>query len=112
MPQLNIHINFIYQLLSFQNISLWKLAIIFVVAGVVIILALLGSSAKNLFSDAVTEQVSVMLKKDNDCVVEPSDGIPRVISNCNYAVGDNLSVAYKPKQPALVKHELINSSSS
>ena len=97
--------------MSFQNSALWKLAIIFVVAGVVIILALLGSSAKNLFSESITEDVSVKLKKDNDCVVEPSDGIPRVISNCNYAVGDNLSVTYKAKQPAIQKYELKNSTS-
>lgn len=94
--------------MSFQNISLWKLAIIFVVGGVVIILALLGSSAKNLFSASITEDVSVMLKKDNDCVVEPSDGIPRVISNCNFSVGDNLSVTYKSKQPAIEKFALKN----
>lgn len=88
------------------------MAIILVVAGAVVILALLGSSAKNLFSGAVTEQVSIILKKDNDCIVEPSDGIPRVISNCQYSIGDNLSVAYKPKQPTLERFELINSSSS
>jgi hypothetical protein len=86
------------------------LAIIFVVTGVVIILALLGSSAKNLFSGAITEQVPIILKKDGDCIVEPSDGIPRVISNCQFSIGDNLSVAYKPKQPALERYELINSS--
>lgn len=97
--------------MSFQNIALWKLAIIFVVTGVVIILALLGSSARNLFSDAITEQVSVMLKKDSDCIVEPLDGIQRMITNCQFSVGDNLSVAYKPKQPALEKYELLNSSS-
>jgi len=95
---------------SFQNISPWKLAVILVVAGVVIILALLGSSAKNLFSGSITEDVPVMLKKDNDCVIEPSDGIPRVISNCNFAVGDNLSVTYKSKQPAIEKYELKNTS--
>lgn len=98
--------------MSFQNIALWKLAIIFVVAGIVIILALLGSSAKNLFSESITEDVPVKLKKDKDCVVEPSDGIPRVISNCNYAVGDNLSVTYKPKQPAIQNYEFKNSSTS
>jgi hypothetical protein len=97
---------------SFQNISLWKLALIFIVAGVVIILALLGSSARNLFSGSITEEVPVMLKRDNNCVVEPSDGIPRVISNCNYAVGDNLSVTYKSKQPAVEKYELKNSSNT
>ena len=96
--------------MSFQNISLWKLAIMLVVARIVMILALLGSSAKNLFSASITEDVAVKLKKDMDCVVEPSDGIPRVISNCNYAVGDNLSVTYKSKQPAIEKYELRNSS--
>jgi hypothetical protein len=97
---------------SFQNISLWKLALILIVAGIVIILALLGSSAKNLFSDSITEDLTVKLKSDNDCVVEPSDGIPRVISNCNYAIGDILSVTYKPKQPTIQKYELKNSSNS
>jgi hypothetical protein len=89
--------------------SMWKLAIIFIVAGAVIIFALLGSSAKNLFSKSVSEDVSVKMKKDGDCVVEPSDRVPRVISNCNYAVGDNLSITYKPQQPTVEKHKLINS---
>lgn len=69
---------------------------------------MLGSSAKNLFSGSITEDVSVMLKKDNDCIVEPSDGIPRVISNCNFSVGDNLSVTFKSKQPTIEKFELKN----
>jgi hypothetical protein len=98
--------------MSFQNISMWKLGLILIIAGIVIILALLGSSAKNLFSEAITEDVPVKLKKENDCVVEPSDGIPRVISNCNYSVGDILSVTYKPQQPTVEKYELKNSSSS
>ena len=98
--------------MNFQNISIWKLAIIFIVSGVVIILALLDSSARNLFSGSITEEVPVILKKNNDCVVEPSDRIPRVISNCNYAVGDNLSLTYKTKQPAIEKHELKNSSNT
>ncbi len=98
--------------MSFQNISMWKLALIFIVAGIVIILALLGSSAKNLFSGSITEDVPVKLKNDKDCVVEPSDGIPRVISNCKYAVGDILSVTYKSSQPAIQKYELKNSSNS
>jgi hypothetical protein len=98
--------------MSFQNISMWKLAVIFIVAGAVIILAIFGSSAKNLFSEPIIEDVSVKLKKDKDCVVEPSDGIPRVISNCNYAIGDILSVTYKPQQSAIESHVLKNSTSS
>jgi hypothetical protein len=99
-------------MLSFQNISMWKLGLIFIVAGIVIIIALLGSSAKNLFSNAITEDVPVKLKNDNECVVEPSDSIPRVIPNCSYAVGDILSVTYKSTQPTLEKYELKNSSNS
>jgi hypothetical protein len=98
--------------MSFQNISMWKLAVIFIVAGAVIIFAIFGSSAKNLFSEPIIEDVSVKLKKDKDCVVEPSDGIPRVISNCNYAIGDILSVTYKLQQPAIESHVLKNSTSS
>jgi hypothetical protein len=99
-------------MLSFQNISMWKLGLIFIVAGIVIIIALLGSSAKNLFSTAITEDVPIKLKNDNECVVEPSDSIPRVIPNCSYAVGDILSVTYKSTQPTLEKYELKNSSNS
>ena len=63
--------------MSFQNISLWMLAIMLCVAGIVIILALLGSSAKNLFSASITEDVVIKLKKDMDYIVEPLDRIPR-----------------------------------
>lgn len=48
-----------------------------VVARIVMILALLGSSAKNLFSASITEDVVIKLKKDMDYIVEPLDRIPR-----------------------------------
>ena len=92
--------------MSFQNISIKKLAIIFIVAGVVIVFALLGSSAKNLFRNSIIEDVTVKIKKSGDCIVEPSDKVPRVISNCQYNVGDNLSVTYKPQQPPIEKYVL------
>jgi hypothetical protein len=91
---------------------MWKLGLIFIAAGVVIIFAIFGSSAKNLFSEPITEDVPVKLKKEMECVVEPSDGIPRTISNCNYAVGDILSVTYKPQQPIIESYTLKNSTSS
>jgi hypothetical protein len=92
--------------MSFQNISLMKPAIIFIVAGVVIVFALLGSSAKSLFSQSITEDVTVKIKNSGACVVEASDKVPRSISNCLYNVGDNLSLTYKPQQPSIEKHEL------
>jgi hypothetical protein len=89
---------------------MWKLGLVLIITGIVIILALLGSSAKNLFSGAIIEDVPVKLKNGNDCIVEPSDKIPRVITNCNFNVGDNLSVTYKIKQPSIEKFELKDSS--
>jgi hypothetical protein len=98
--------------MSFQNISIQKLAIIFIVAGVVIVFAIMGSSAKSLFSNSVTEKVNVKLKQGNECIVEPSDKVPRTIPNCEYAIGDSLSVTYKPQQPSIEKYELNNISKS
>ena len=37
--------------MSFDNISFSKLAIIFIIAGVALVLAILGSSATSLFSE-------------------------------------------------------------
>ena len=92
--------------MSLQNISPKKLAIIFIVAGAVIIFVLLGSSARSLFNQSVTEDVKIRLKTGSNCIVEPSDNVPRQISNCQYNVGDNLSVTYKPQQPSIEKYEL------
>jgi len=98
--------------MSFQNISIQKLAIIFIVAGVVIVFAIMGSSAKSLFSNSITENVNVKLKQGSECIVEPSDKVPRTIPNCQYAIGDSISVTYKPQQPSIEKYELNNVSNT
>lgn len=54
-----------------------EVSIMLVVARMVILLALLGSSAKDLFSASITENVAIKLKKDMDYIVEPLDRIPR-----------------------------------
>jgi hypothetical protein len=41
-------------IMSFDNISFSKLAIIFIIAGVALVLAILGSYATSLFSDSIT----------------------------------------------------------
>jgi len=68
--------------MSFEGISFTKLAIIFIIAGVVLVFAIMGSSATNLFSDSITEETEVKMKQEGDCVLEPSDGIPRTIADC------------------------------
>lgn len=77
--------------MNFQNIPLWKLAVI----------SIIRSSARNLIRKPITEEVSVMLKRHNDWVVEPPGGFTHCDLKLQYAVVDKLSVAYKSKQPAL-----------
>jgi len=91
--------------MSFEGISFGKLAIIFIVAGVVLVLAIMGSSATNLFSKSVTEDAKVKIKHQGNCVVEASDNIPRTIANCPYNVNDTLVITYKPQRPAIESYE-------
>jgi hypothetical protein len=76
--------------MSFESISPAKLALIFGIAAVVIIFALLGSSAKNLFSGSITDNAIVKIKEGNNCVVEGTDRIPRVIKDCSYNVNHTI----------------------
>ena len=86
-----------------------KLAIIFIVGGVVLVFALMGSSLGNIFAPGTTEQVVVSIKQGNSCIVEASDGIPRQISNCPYEQGETISITYKQGQPAIQSHSPVQS---
>ena len=92
--------------MSFESISPSKLALIFGVAAVVIILVLLGSSLRNLFSGGITDDAIVIIKEDNNCIVEGADKIPRIITNCSYNLNDTISITYKAQQPTVEKHEI------
>ena len=91
--------------MSFEGISFGKLAIIFIVAGVVLVLAIMGSSATNLFSQSITEDTKVKIKHQGNCVVEASDNIPRTIANCPYNVNDTVVITYKPQLPSIENYE-------
>jgi hypothetical protein len=91
--------------LSFENISFGKLAVIFIIAGVVLVLAIMGSSATNLFSGNITEEAKVTIKQDENCVVEAPDEVPRTIANCPYNVNDTILITYKSQQPGVINHE-------
>ena len=93
--------------MSFDNISFGKLAIIFIIAGVVLVVAILGPSATNLFSDSITEEAEVKMKQGDNCIVEADDRIPRMISDCSYNVNDTVLITYKPNQPIIEKHQPI-----
>ena len=93
--------------MSFDNISFSKLAVIFIIAGVALVLAILGSSATSLFSASITEEAEVKMKQEGNCIVEAGDRIPRMISDCSYNVNDTVLITYKTKQPAIEKHQQL-----
>jgi hypothetical protein len=80
------------------------LAIIFIIAGVVIVFAIFGTSARSIFVSSTTEEGAVEIKHGDECIVQvqykcivqESDGIPRKISNCPYEQGETISITYKP----------------
>lgn len=92
--------------MSFESISPAKLALIFGIAAVVIIFALLGSSAKSLVNGSITDDAKVKINEGNNCVVEGTDRIPRVIKDCSYNVNETILITYKAQQPAIEKHEI------
>ena len=89
--------------MDFEFSPKW-LALLFVVAGVVVVFMLMEGSLTQLFSSGVQESVFVQLKEGNTCVVEASDGIPRTINNCPYQKGDNITINYKQGLPTLEGH--------
>ena len=94
--------------MSLHDLSLKTLAVIIIVAGVIIVFAISGFQARNLFAPSITEDAQVVIKNEQDvtCIVEGSDRVPRTISNCPYNTGDTVSISYKPEQPSIERHEL------
>jgi hypothetical protein len=100
--------------MSLHDLSLKTLAIIIIAAGVLIVFAISGFQARNLFAPSVTEdaQVSIENEQDGSCIIEGSDRVPRTISNCPYNVGDTVSITYKREQPSIERHELRQSATT
>ena len=91
--------------MSFESINPKILALIFGVAAVAIVLAIMGSSAKGLFSSSITDEAIVKIKQGPNCIVEGADEIPRTITDCPYNVNDTILITYKSQQPGIEKHE-------
>jgi hypothetical protein len=95
--------------MSLQGLSLGKLAIILIIAGVIIVFAISGFQARDvLFAPNITEETEVIIKdQQGTCIVQAEDDVPRTISNCSYDVGDIISITYKREQPPILEHHLI-----
>ncbi len=98
--------------MSFEGISLKRIAIIMIAAGILVVFAISGFQATNLFAPSVTEEAQVLIKQIDKCVVEGSDRVPRDILDCQYNVGDIVMITYKPGQPSIETHELVQSAGS
>lgn len=95
--------------MDFEFSPKW-LAVLFVIAGIVVVFMLMGGSLTQLFSSSMQDSVVVQIKEGNTCIVEPPDGIPRTIDNCPYKKGENITINYKPGLPSLEGHKPQNSS--
>jgi hypothetical protein len=83
------------------DLSPKMLAILFIIAGVVLVFILLGGSLQQLFSSSIQEIVVVKIKQNGTCIIEASDGIPRSIENCPYSQGQNLTIITSKDCPVL-----------
>jgi hypothetical protein len=94
--------------MSLQGLSLGKLAIILIAAGVLIVFAISGFQARDvLFAPNITEETQVIIKEGAACIVQAEDDVPRTINDCTYDVGDIISITYKREQPPILEHHLV-----
>jgi hypothetical protein len=95
--------------MSLQGLSLGKLAIILIAAGVLIVFAISGFQARDVFfAPNVTEETEVIIKDEQGtCTVQAEDDVPRTISDCTYDVGNTISITYKRERPPILDHYLI-----
>jgi hypothetical protein len=94
--------------MSLQGLSLGKLAIILIAAGVLIVFAISGFQARDvLFAPNITEETQVIIKEGETCTVQAEDDVPRTINDCTYDVGDIISITYKREQPSILEHHLV-----
>jgi hypothetical protein len=95
--------------MSVAGLSLGKIAMILIVAGVVIVFAISGFQARDvLFAPNITEETEVIIKDEQGtCTIQAADDVPRTISDCAYDVGDIISITYKREQPAILEHHFV-----
>jgi hypothetical protein len=83
---------------EFARISTKKLAILFGLAffGAFMLIQMVQGFplGEILFRQTTTEEVTVSIKQEDVCVVEPPDGQPKSIHACPYNIGDRLIVTY------------------
>ena len=92
-----------------HGLSTRQLAFIFGISiiGIFVVFALFIFPIQNLFPETITEQVTIISKSDDECVVNSQDH-PRGISTCIYNLGDKLQITYKHGTAPIETHKKIN----
>lgn len=95
---------------EFERMSTKKLAILFGLAffgAFMVIQMIQGFPLAHVFTrQTVTEEVKVLIKNGDVCVVEPQDRQPKDIQHCSYNKGDVLIVTYYEGNTKLESHRL------
>ena len=89
-----------------QKIAL--LAVVVIIGGFIGLQAMLGFPIKDLIRNDVTDKQKVVTKSEGTCVVIGADQHPRGIPNCQYKIGDTLTVTYKQGMASVEKYQPKN----
>ena len=87
------------------DLSPKMLAILFLVAGVVLVFILLGGSLQQLFSQSIQETVIVKIKQNGTSIIEASESIPRAIENCTFSEGQTFTIYYQQGLPSIERYK-------
>ena len=95
---------------EFARISTKKLAILFGLAffGAFMLIQMIQGFplGEILFRQTVTEEVNVLIKQGDVCVIETPDGQPKSIQDCPYSLDDPLLVTYYEGSTNVESHRL------
>ena len=95
---------------EFGKMSTKKLAILFGLAffGAFMVIQMVQGFplGELLFRQTVTEEVTIDIKQENICVVEPSDRQPKRIQDCPYDLHDNIIISYYEGSTSVESHSL------
>jgi hypothetical protein len=95
---------------EFARISTKKLAILFGLAffGAFMLIQMIQGFplGEILFRQTVTEEVNVLIKQGDTCVIETPDGQPKSIQGCPYNLDDPLIVTYYEGSTSVESHRL------
>ena len=95
---------------EFARISTKKLVILFALAffGAFMLIQMIQGFplGEILFRQTVTEEVNVLIKQGDVCVIETPDGQPKSIQGCPYNLDDPLIVTYYEGSTNVESHRL------